>query len=678
MNKTLEERVKTLSELERIKHRAGVYIGNINPETKPCFVLDEIDGFFKSKDIEYTAGILKICDEVLSNSVDEYIETNYNKSLLPKSKQKNFHTVTEIKVDITEDGLVTIFDNGGIPVEFHKVNKCYLPQMLFGEIGTGSNYNDGKNEKRTKLGLNGLGAKLANIFSTKFSIDTCDGVSRYQQVWENGLIDVYEPLIITKSKKVFKKKSFVDIGKKTERQINVNFKNAPIGDRGTTVQFKIDMKYFSENDISYGIIKLLERKCILACASNIGLKITFNGKVYQFKNFTEYTSMYYNDGIITGKINEWEYALLTKSSVNGGGNVFGIVNGGECSKGTHVSMANNLIRTHVKNYMKKKFKMDFTNDNISKQYDLFLSCTVNKPVYEHQTKEKLVTKPNNFDGYASGEQKFLPKTFKEIEESSIIENLKILFESNKNSADTKTLKKQDSENKKKSPRSIAKLLDATSTRGRDKCTLWLFEGQSAANTFRGVRNPKLDGSYTLKGKIKNTWGLSKGKLSANSEINDIAMALGARYDGKHDVNKLRFGKIVIAVDADVDGISINAQLLTFFWCVFPELILNGMVYLLNSPLYKLYKGKQVKYIYSVDEFEKTNKKGWNVEYFKGLGSLGDDEYHEMISNPRLIQFVADEETEESIKLWMQPSEQDKQAPNRRKAAMESLKTSWTK
>lgn len=658
MSKKIEEQYKSLSEIEHVRTRSGMYIGSTTSSTVESFIIDEQSGQFIKKEIEYTAGMLKLVDEILSNSVDEHKRCLKRRSEASTRQKKNINILNKVIVYVKEDGTVTVTDNGGIPVAYHKDGKCYVPNFIFGNLRAGSNFDD--TEKRNVVGTNGVGSSLANILSKEFSVNTCDGEARYEQKWTDGMSKVGEPTITLQSRKQYDMKQYpkngvvTNRGMKTEKPLKVNIVKGDIGERGTTISFKMDMSIFpNEDTISYGVMKLIERKCILAAASNNELTVVFNGTEYSFKSFEDYVRLYGHDEIISGKNGRWEYCIGVSDLSEGNYN-HSLVNSAECSQGEHISMANAIIRHHMKSFMEKKHKMKFTNDNISSQYVLYLNCDVVNPIYDSQTKEKLTTSRNNFDGENGGEQKFLPKTLKEIEESGITKNLIALHEINKNSAEAKALRKKDSENRKKSVKAVEKLVDANAPlRDRNKCTLWLFEGLSAANSFRSVRDPKIHGAYTLRGKVKNVYGKGVSEIMNNAELNDIVLAMGLRYDGKHDVSKLRYGRVVIATDADVDGINITGQILAFFYNFFPELIENGMITVVNSPLYKLYgKNKTTKYIYSQDEFEKTRKSGYEIEYFKGLGSLGEDEYREMVSNPRLIQFFEDDDTSDTINIWM--------------------------
>ena len=634
-----------LNEINHVRERPDMYIGSVIPTVENAYVVN--DGVIRETEIEYTKGMLKLIDEIISNSVDESKKCSER-----LETDKKAHQLTEINVTVTKDGLVTVRDNGGIPVKYHSIGSCYVPQYIFGRLRSGSNYND--KAKRKGVGRNGVGSSLANILSTEFNVSTCDGEAHYIQQWKSNMSIVGSPTILTKKVKNYTTKGVViNKGLKIESPLDVIVKKVnEIPNRHTEISYKMDMSMFKlDKGISDGVMKMVEMKCIFASATNQGITVTFNGTKYSFNSFDEYIKLYGFENIISGKSNQWDYSITPTETFKGNFN-FSFVNGAECNQGEHVSHANTLIRNHIKTFMESKHNMKFTNENISSQYILFLNVDVVNPVYDGQTKEKLQTDRNNFDGVNGGSPIMTAEFLKSIEESSIVTNLIEWYNDNQTLKNLKDLKKLDKDNKKTKARDIAKLIDATATANRHKCDLWLFEGDSASNTFPSVRNPKTTGSYTLRGKLKNLYGKTKREISYNAVLNDIITALGLSYTTDIDVTKLRFGRIIIAVDADMDGICICAQLLAFFNEFYPQLIENGMVYSVKSPLYKIYKGKDITYYYSQDDFEKANKKGKNIEYFKGLGSLGKEEYREMVSNPRLISFFSDNKTSDTIKLWM--------------------------
>lgn len=660
--KSVEERYKSLTELEHVLHRPDMYIGSVVPKEVAIHILNDFNKF-ESKSLEYTPGILKLIDEVLSNSVDEHGRCKQRREEAEPRQRKHVHMLTKIDVTLTEDGVVTVSDNGGIPVKYHGIEKCYVPQLIFGKLRAGSNFDD--SEKRTGIGRNGVGSSLANILATQFAITTCDGDAQYHQVWNDNMKMISDPTITLQARRQYapntypSKEVYTEFGTLQQRPLTVQYVKAEkLPERGTTTVFKIDFSRFpKEDNISYGIMKLVERKCIMAAATNPEITVTFNGASYNFPTFQDYAKMYGYEDVIHGKLGQWEYIIAPTDLFAGGFN-YSFVNGAECNIGTHVKHFHGLLRGHLNWYFEKKHKLSFTNDQIQKQYALFLNVSVVNPAYDAQTKEVLITDHNYFHGGETADwPKFETKTFAQLENSKIVKNLLAWNEEQKNSSTAKELAKKNKEMKSKSPRSVAKLDDANAgPKDRHKCDLWTFEGQSAANTFADVRDNEYMASYTLKGKVKNTLNLKPIDIAKNVEFNDIAVATGLRYNRDYNIKDLRFGRIIIAVDADVDGISICAGLITFFHTHFPEIIEAGMLFAVLSPLYKLTKGSgktaSVEYFYSTEEFDKADKRGKAVEYFKGLGSLGVDEYEEMVTNPRLVKFLLDDNSTEAIEDWM--------------------------
>ena len=170
--KTIEQKYKTVSELDHILLRSGMYIGSTKEEDKTMFVFNSEDNKMELKETKYVPGLLKIIDEVISNYCDEY-------------RRKDNLCLNELCVTISKNGKVNIKDNGGIPVVHHNDAGCYLPEFIFGMLRTSSNYND--DEDRTGIGTNGLGIKIANIFSTDFSVKTADSKNEISVIWKNNM-----------------------------------------------------------------------------------------------------------------------------------------------------------------------------------------------------------------------------------------------------------------------------------------------------------------------------------------------------------------------------------------------------------------------------------------------------------------------------------------------------------
>ena len=205
VNKTIEERFKKLSPREHVLKKPGMYIGNIESEPNNMFVLEDINNFksekFTYKEINYNAGFLKIFDEVLTNASDHVIRCKDNK----------WKPVTHIKVTAQKDRVIIENTGTGIPIQMHKEHKIYVPELIFGHMLSGENFDD--NDQRMVGGTHGLGIKLTNIFSTKFIIETADGKKKYRQSFTNNLSKKNKPSISTSNRNYTRITYFPDFEK---------------------------------------------------------------------------------------------------------------------------------------------------------------------------------------------------------------------------------------------------------------------------------------------------------------------------------------------------------------------------------------------------------------------------------------------------------------------------------
>ena len=583
-----------LDEISHALKRPETYIGSVRQSTISSEVRGK-NGKFEIQELQYTPGLLKLFGEILDNSVDEYI--------------RNFKGVSKsgldtIKIAVTGDK-ITIRDNGGIPVEIHTETGFYNPTLIFGHLRAGSNFDDSEN--REVIGRNGLGSSLANIFSTYFSVRTSDTHNEFFQIWTENMRNVETPEI-KKSKEHF-----------------------------TEISFSPDFSIFDEKEITHQLLLLMERKAILAAASNPGLKVVFNEEVFQFKSLESFVKTLYVDSeLIVHSDERWTFVIATGE--NHPNVKFGLVNGAECSGGSHLDQIRSMIRRRVTQKTGDVVSAQF----IDRQYSVWVSARVFNPTYSSQTKEILTTPANQFLGDNTWPT-FPAKITAKIQSSGIISRIiAFVTEANKKQED-KELAELGKKMKKASTVTIRKLVDANAPKkDRKKCDLYLFEGASAGNSFRPTRNPQYQGCYLLKGKVMNTWGRSTKTILDNQELREILLALGVTADG--NISNLRYGRVIIATDADFDGDSITGQLLTFFYTVAPQLLEKGYIYVVNSPIYKV--GKQ--YFYNHEDELPSGE----VSYFKGLGSLEISDYREMLKNPRLDQIELDAEAHQTLKGWM--------------------------
>ena len=256
--KEISKKYQLLDEIEHVLKRPGMYIGSTKPHTSQEWILK--DGMYEKEELTYNPGFLKLFDEIISNSVDEH---------------KRSGKINQIKV-VIKDNLISVWDNGGIPVVQHPEHKVWIPELIFSNLRAGSNFND--DEGRIVAGTNGVGASLVNIFSNKFKIETADGKKRLVQLF-------------TKNMSV---KGVAKISASTQ-----GF---------TEISYETDLSRFEMKSLDEAHIKMMRKRVIDIAAANPGLKLEFNGEKFRFKNFKEYVELYVQ-APVWEKGEHWEFAV---------------------------------------------------------------------------------------------------------------------------------------------------------------------------------------------------------------------------------------------------------------------------------------------------------------------------------------------------------------------------------
>ncbi len=613
--KSLESKYQSMSELDHILNRSGMYIGSVKNENKQMFLYSSDDAKMKLVDVEYTPALLKMLDEIISNSCDEY-------------RRIDNMGLTEMSVTIDKHGRVIVRDNGGIPVVKHKEAGIYIPEFIFSQLRTSSNFDD--SEDRDVIGTNGLGSKICNIFSTFFSIYTADKKHSYYRSWKNNMREMNDDLQVKTTKDHF-----------TESTFDVDFSRFECG-----------------NEFSEDFINIIEKRCIDAAAANIGLTVHFkytNGNdvvresEWHFRAFDEYIDLF-SDYVDTEQMLKFSDSIMQVWVFPDNGINVGFVNGAECSRGTHIKAVRNEINSAVSAYLLSKEKIDITPKNVDGKYSMFCTFHVNNPSYDSQTKECLTTVVERF----SNDNKYtfkVPDSFiKSVLKSEIVDIVIDWYKQKCEVEDQKTLRKLNRQAKAKI-RNNDKFIDANSKRSADR-ELWIFEGDSARAGFRAARDPQTQAAYMLRGVILNVMGLAPTKIMANKELSDLFNIIGLQWGEPVDVKKLNFSKLVIATDADFDGSKIAGLLLTFF-NLWPELYDAGLICRCITPIIKAVKGNDVQKFYTMDEFRKKENslKGYKITYLKGLGSSTNEDYKDMMRNSVLHFFKKDELSDMTIKTW---------------------------
>eukprot|EP01135_Chromosphaera_perkinsii_P010658 Nk52_evm58s2192 gene=Nk52_evmTU58s2192 len=594
--KAVEDIYQKKTQLEHILLRPDTYIGSVEEISQQLWVCDS-DGTFKETDVSFVPGLYKIFDEILVNAAD-------NKARDP--------TMNAIKIDIdTENCSISVWNNGkGIPVVMHSVENVYVPELIFGHLLTSSNYND--NEKKVTGGRNGYGAKLCNIFSKEFIVETSDSSSgqKFKQVFSNNMSVIGKPKI-TKSK-----------------------------DDYTCITFTPDLEKFGMTQLDSGFIGLLRRRAYDVAGCLRGVKVFLNGEKLPVRSFSDYVGLYLKNReelapVVHEVVNErWE--ICVTPSEHGQFQQVSFVNNIATTKGgTHVSYVTDQMVASLIKAVNKKTKATLKPFQIKNHLWVFINCLIENPSFDSQTKENMTLRAKAFGSECSLSDKFV----KAVLNTGVVENIlnwvKIKQESQ--------LSKKCSGSKRTRLCGIPKLDDANDAGGRNStsCTLILTEGDSAkalAVSGLGVVGRDKYGVFPLRGKLLNVREATHKQIMENAEIQNIVKILGLQFKKNYEDSKsLRYGSLMIMTDQDHDGSHIKGLLINFIHHFWPSLLkVPGFLVEFITPIVKCTKGNNSVSFYTLPEYEhwkeNTPQKGWKIKYYKGLGTSTMKEAKEYFSD----------------------------------------------
>lgn len=602
---TVESKYKKFTQIEHVLARPGMYVGEIATVTSEQWILDPKNEKIINKIVTWNPGIYKIFDEIVTNASDE----------CQRSK-----SVKNIKVDFEGDTITVFNDGSGIPIQIHKEHQIYVPELIFGNLLSSSNYND--SEKRTTGGLNGLGAKLTNIYSTEFILETVCKKKKYSQVYKNNMSEICKPEITNTTEKDYTKIIFTPDYSKFKLK---NLGNSADGEHDT-----IDV--------------LKKRVFDLSAITPKTVSVHINGEKIKCKDFAEYTSYYIGTKTEAPRVyyeepnGRWQIcvALSQKDSfqhvsfVNGLSTIDG---------GSHVDHVILPIIKKCSDEIQAKHK----NINVKPQYVkdslfVFINSTIENPTFSSQTKDKHTTRVSEFGSKFTLTDDFTKKILK----LGFVDSLLAVAEAK----DRKSLAKTDG--KKVVRLSIPKLDDANKagTTQSEKCTLILTEGDSAKTTaVSGLSVVGRDyyGIFPLRGKLLNTREASFAQISKNEEILNIKKILGLQTETKSTKN-LRYGKILIMTDADYDGFHIKALLINFIDAGWSHLLKDTFVGSILTPIVKVSKANEKLSFFTHKEYmnwkdTEQAKGNWHIKYYKGLGTSTASEAREYFKNLKVLNYV---------------------------------------
>jgi DNA gyrase/topoisomerase IV subunit B len=589
-----ESKIKTLSSLEHIRLRSGMYIGRLG------------DGS------NYFDGIYILLKEVIDNCIDEYI-MGYGKKILVEIKDKT----------------VTVRDYGrGIPLG--KLVECVS------KINTGAKYND--DVFQFSVGLNGIGTKAVNALSSQFTVASYrDGKAK----------------IATFEKGKLKK----EVTKKIDKS------------NGTLIQFVPDEEIFGKYSFNP---EFVEKRMWHYAYLNGGLKIYYNNNLFYSENGikdllqTEISGDNLYD-IIHYKEEKLEYAFTHTSEY--GDTYFSFVNGQHTTDGgSHQSAIKEAILKAVNEYSQKFF----SGTDVREGLVCAISIKLKDPIFESQTKNKL------------GNSEIKSELVNKIKESLLLilhrnEELsnKIVDKIKHNEnlrKELQAVRKEAREKAKKIALKIPGLKDSKyhfneNNKYAENTMIFLTEGQSASGSMVSCRDVLTQAIFSLRGKPLNVFGNKKDIIYKNEELFNLMKTLGI----ENDIEGLRYNKIIIATDSDVDGLHIRNLMLTYFLVFFEPVVMAGHLFILETPLFRVRNKKETKYCYNDEEKEKAIKalgKNPEITRFKGLGEISPKEFGQFIGeNIRLINVEINHmsEVKKSLSFFM-----GKNTPERKSYIMKNL------
>ena len=586
------------TEKQHILENPDTYTGSIENVSGPMYIFK--DGKIQLSDIDYNPALYKLFDEAIVNCADHIVRTKKRKETIPSTE-----AVTNIHVEI-KDNIISMTNNGdGIDIEMHPVLNMYIPQMIFTQLRTSTNYD--KEEKKITGGKNGFGVKLVFIWSKWGKIETIDAKRslKYVQEFENNLDIIHKPKITECKKKPH-----------------------------TMIQFLPDYEKLGLKELTQQMIQLFQRRVYdISGITSKEVKVKYNDDAVDVKDFNTYIQKYTTDKLITEKFDRWEYAVVLSTEFA----QVSFVNSIFTSKGgRHVDYIVNQIVKKMTEHILKKKKITVKPSDIKEQFTIFLNSTIENPSFDSQTKDYLNTPVSKFGSSCVVSNKFIEK----LADLGIMNTACELNEIK----DKKQAKKTDG-TKSKKIRGIPKLIDANlaGTKESEECTLILCEGDSAkTGVISGLSTTDRDyyGVFPMKGKLFNVRGEPIKRINDNAEIADIKKIMGLEMGKEYTTTKdLRYGKILIMTDQDLDGSHIKGLILNMMECLWPSLLkINNFIGFMNTPIIEETKSSQKVSFYNQQDYDvwQETHQGWRIKYYKGLGTSGPDKFKEYFKNKRIV------------------------------------------
>jgi DNA topoisomerase-2 len=618
--------------LEHVLLRPGMYVGQTEWTQSEQWIYNSEKRKMEKKEIALSPALLKIFDEIMVNAADNYQRDN---SMSNVKVEVNVEPGNRLCISVLNDGK-------GIPVSIHPEEKVYIPELIFGHLLTGSNFND--SISRFTGGSHGYGAKLTNIFSNKFELDIVDTKNRlrYKQSWSNNMTVCDPPTVIK-------------LGRNESPS-------------QTKVSFQPDLSRFGNfhgskeiSEYIQALTSMLHRRAIDIAGCLGPVSVSYNNDVIPLSSFRDYVELYcHNTGAEEGKgktkplkssigylqLDErWQIALILSPDKSFESMSF-VNNVWTPRGGSHVQAVLSQIIKQIETMLKKQ-GMTTSTALIKNQLMLFVNSKIENPSFDGQTKDALLTKPQDFGSDPSMNSKQLISL---IEESQVLPRI---IEEIKAQERSKLIIASSAKSTKKGVIDVPKLEDAHlagSEQALD-CTLILTEGDSAkALAVAGMTEVGREyfGVMPLRGKVLNVRVSNREQITKNAELMNLCKAIGLdfrrKYDGDLKDSGLRYGRILLMCDQDHDGSHIKGLIINFFHYFWPSLLAKkGFLQEFITPIVKVrhLKTKEVLSFFNLYEYEqwkqslltassttatgKNDLSSYHVKYYKGLGTNTSDE-----------------------------------------------------
>lgn len=615
---------------EHILELPDTYIGSVETHEESRWVFDEAAGKMVHRSVAFNPGFYKIFDEILVNARDALVRSTTEAGRTAIKKIDVVASPLEgggLRISVTNDG-------DGIPIEEHPTEKVWAPELIFGHLLTSGNYN--KEEEKIVGGKNGYGAKLTNIFSRSFTVETRSPRhgKKFKQTWSANMSATGKPSIVADAAKG----GFVSI------------------------TYEPDLARFPGLVVEEMMLVLHTRAIELAAMAGREVKVSWNGTAVATNTFEKFVKLFVRDeaALAYERCGErWEVAavlarqLFEEDGVPDEKHV-SFVNGINTKKGgKHVEK---VVGTVIGDFCEAaaKKKVPVKPGQLKDSVIFFVNATIVNPAFDSQTKETLTTPASKFGSAFKTEGKLV----KDLMKLGLLDEAMAILDAKAN----KDAKKTDG-SKKKTIRGMAKLVDAlwAGTAKSGECTLILTEGDSAATsaiTGLSVVGREAWGVFPLKGKMLNVRDVSADKFAKNEELTAIKKILGLEQGRKYtDLKSLRYGRVMVMADQDLDGSHIKGLLMNLFHAEWPELMRSGFICSLATPLLKATRRSETLAFYSAGEFEKWKAAqpggtaaGWHLKYYKGLGTSVEEEAMEWFEKMHEVKYAWDDATDESMTL----------------------------